>query len=88
MRDLIDILASYEGAIQEDNDEHDDETADRLEKARENLMVVLRQALQVEKYKDALQWALARLDGLALVREGYGQLPEKYTEVRKLAYDE
>ncbi len=87
MPDLIDVLAAYEGAIQEDNDGHSEETADRLEKARENLMVVLRQALVVEKYKDALQWALSRLDGAALIREGYGRYPDKWNEVHKLAYD-
>jgi hypothetical protein len=88
MRALIDILSTYEGAIQEDNDSHDDESAKNLETARNELMVILRQAKELEKYKDALKWAMPRLNGEGLRKEGYGNYPPMYDEVRKLAYDE
>jgi hypothetical protein len=48
MRPLIDILTGYEGAIQEDNDECSEESAERLRIAREELMVVLRVARDYE----------------------------------------
>src|ERR1700676_1795926 len=86
MHALIDILTAYEGAIQEDNDEHSDETAVRLEKARENLMVVLQEAKQLERYRDALQWALVRLDVQGLRRECYGGSMNMYNAVHILAY--
>jgi hypothetical protein len=88
MRALIKILTEYEGAIQEDNDEHSDENIARLEKARENLMVVLQEAKQLEKYQQALQWALTRVDIAGLKREGFGRIPRKYNEVHLLAYGE
>lgn len=44
MRALINILADYEGALQEYNEDESDYTAVRLEKARENLMEILRLA--------------------------------------------
>jgi hypothetical protein len=49
MRPLIDVLTTYEGAIQDANDDPSDENAELLENARNELMEVLRIALAWEK---------------------------------------
>lgn len=86
MKPLLDILTEYEGAIQENEDEHSEETAARLEIARNALLQVLQEAKQIERYKEALHWMLCRLDVPGLRREGCGRLPDMYETVRDLAY--
>ena len=42
MKPLIQILTEYEGVIQDDEDEHSEESAQRLELARNNLLEILK----------------------------------------------
>ena len=49
VRPLIDILTGYEGAVQEANDDASDENLEALQNARNELMEVLKIALEWEK---------------------------------------
>ena len=93
MRPLLDILTSYEGALQEFNDDETPETAEFLKNARAELMEVLQVARNWEavpdtlkEYKEALQWCMPRLHFEGLLQEGLGKYPDEWEAAHALAF--
>lgn len=48
--------------------------------------LVTRLLADKERLREALQWAMPRLNADSLIREGMGRYPDKYDEVHDLAY--
>ena len=61
LRDLMTILTEYEGAIQEDDDECSEESAENLQNPRNELLDILRIAVEWEKSKQTQSEARCKI---------------------------